>query len=70
MDKVVCSVYNKTCMLSGCPNYPGSDALESLVDDESEKISYKQRTQTDGNKLETIVAAAEDFTESLVSAVK
>jgi hypothetical protein len=32
MDKVVCSVYNKTCMLSGCPNCPGSDALESFLE--------------------------------------
>jgi hypothetical protein len=30
----------------------------------------KQWTQSDGNKLETIVAATEDFIESLVSAVK
>ncbi|KZS08330.1 Cc8L18.2-like protein [Daphnia magna] len=74
MDKVVFSVYNKTCMLSGCPNCPGSDALESfleeLIADENESISYKQWTHTDGNKLETIVAASDDFIESLVSASK
>ncbi|EFX75283.1 hypothetical protein DAPPUDRAFT_108106 [Daphnia pulex] len=74
MDKVVCSVYNKTCMLSGCPNCPGSNALESfleeLICDENENISYKQWTHTDGKKLETIVAASDDFIESLVSAIK
>lgn len=61
-------------MLSGCPNCPQSDALDSfweeLVGDENENISYKQWTHTDGNKLETIVAASDDFIESLVSAVK
>jgi predicted nucleic acid-binding Zn-ribbon protein len=61
-------------MLSGCPNCPGSNALEyfweELICDENENISYKQWTHTDGNKLETIVAASDDFIESLVSAIK
>ncbi|XP_045030450.1 uncharacterized protein LOC123472639 [Daphnia magna] len=33
MDKVVCSVYNKTCMVTRCPSCPKSEALESSLED-------------------------------------
>lgn len=73
MDKVVCSVYNKVCMMTRCPSCPGSDALESflenLFEEEDENVSYKQWTHTDGNKLENIIAEAGEFIEKLVSMV-
>jgi hypothetical protein len=74
MDKVVCSVYNKMCMVNRCPSCPKSEALESfsedLIGDENETISYKQWTHTDGKKLENILYDSDDFIERLVSLVQ
>ncbi|KAI9560602.1 hypothetical protein GHT06_011551 [Daphnia sinensis] len=74
MDKVVCSVYNKTCMMTRCPSCPKSEALESfledLIGDENETISYKQWTHTDDNKLENILCDSDDFIERVVSVVQ
>ena len=73
MDKIVCSVYNKVCMLTRCPSCPTTDALlshlEDFIGDEIDDISYKQWTHTDGNKLENITAATDDFIEHLTSLV-
>jgi hypothetical protein len=74
MDKVVCLVYNKTCIVTRCPSCPKSESLESflkdLIGDENETISYKQWTHTDGNKLKNILCDSDDFIERVVSVVQ
>ena len=73
MDKVVCSVYSRECMMSRCSNFPGTENLnhylENLISEERENVSYKQWTHTDGNKLETILAERDDYIEKLVALV-
>ena len=73
MDKVVCSVCSKECMMSRCSNFPGTENLnhylENLISEERENVSYKQWTHTDGNKLETILAERDDYIEKLVALV-
>jgi hypothetical protein len=70
MDKVVCSVYNKDCMMSRCSNCPGTENLklylEDLISEERESVTYRQWDHTDGNKLETILAERDDYIEKLV----
>ncbi|EFX71980.1 hypothetical protein DAPPUDRAFT_111192 [Daphnia pulex] len=73
MDKLVCNVYNKDCMMTRCASCPGTDILRQflsdLADEEDEQISYKKWTQTDGSKLETITEEKEEFIESLVKLI-
>ncbi|KAI9551262.1 hypothetical protein GHT06_002335 [Daphnia sinensis] len=73
MDKIVCSVSNKTCMVDRCSSCPGEAALHEflieLTTEEDDDISYKKWTQTDGTKLETITEDKEEFIESLVKMI-
>jgi hypothetical protein len=73
MDKIVCSVSNKTCMVDRCSLCPGEAALQEflieLTTEEDDDISYKKWTQTDGTKLETITEDKEEFIESLVKMI-
>ncbi|KZS09833.1 Cc8L18.2-like protein [Daphnia magna] len=73
MDKLVCNVYNKDCMMTRCASCPGTEILRQflsdLSDEEEEQIIYKKWTQTDGSKLETITEEKEEFIESLVKLI-
>lgn len=75
MDKTVCSLESKNCMLQRCEKCPGKGGLETYLSnmfkdyDPDELIQYKQWIHTDRDTLETHQKAAEDFIEELTSKI-
>lgn len=69
LEKLVCSVENRNCMLWECYKCPGPDALKEyfmqiLVEndvDNGEEINYKQWMHTDRTTLVTMTSTVKDF---------
>ena len=77
MEKVVCDVNDRNCMLHRCEECPGAanlnEYLESVftersIDDEDE-LTFKQWTNTDGTRLITRQELAYDVLEEIVSQI-
>jgi len=73
---VICDEPTPQCYLDGCcPNCPGTDALELLLngalhDNFVETVTYNQWTSTDRCSLETMIKGADEFVELFISQLK
>lgn len=77
MEKLVCSVESKLCMIHRCPSCPGALVLASFleavckIDDfnAGEVLKYKQWVTTDRTTLQDCCMTLEEFVETLVERV-
>ena len=73
MEKAVCDLNAKDCMLQRCQNCPGEEALiaylEEIFKDWEESIEFKQWVQTNREALETSILTVENLIEKLVSKI-
>ena len=77
MEKLVCSLSDKLCMLHRCPDCPGSDALQDYFENflssheilSDDVIQYKQWITTDRTNLQDFSNTLEDFLEKLTEKV-
>ena len=74
LEKLVCSVENRDCMLHLCENCPGKDALEDYLSeifanndyDTDDTIVYKQWVHTDRTSLVQLTASVQEFIQIAV----
>lgn len=75
IEKAVCDLSAKDCMLHRCQNCPGEDAVKVYLEeifqdwDAEESIEFKQWVHTDHETLETNVLTVENFIEKLSSKI-
>ena len=76
LQKLVCSISNRDCMLHMCEACPGRDAVEDFIRelfsandfDEDDQINYKKWIHTDRTTLESVTATVEEFISAAGSA--
>ena len=77
MEKVVCDVSDRNCMLHRCEKCPGAANLKEYLQsvftersiDEEDELTFKQWTNTDGTRLITRQELAYDILEEIVSQI-
>jgi hypothetical protein len=70
---MVCDIYNQSCMIDGCSNCPGEEAVKKILvlsgEDEmlQTDVKYAQWVTTDRCDLITIIGSYADFVDKLVN---
>ena len=70
MAKIVCDISDKMCMVHGCKNCPGEEALIRVLrncyeEGNDEPIQFQQWESTDRAQIVTISLPVEDFIENI-----
>ena len=74
MNKLVCNVSNKLCMIHRCEECPGKNLIEFLNDalaayDEQDEITVQQWQSTDRTTIVTMVMEISDYVDFLASKI-
>ena len=71
MAMIVCDLENKTCMLHGCSNCPGTEKLRSFFIsnlDEGE-VSFQQWQSTDSSQMVTVSMILDEFIQLMIESI-
>ena len=75
IEKIVCDIESKECMLHCCDKCPGNEMLKAYLEEQfkdfesDETITFKQWIKVDRETLESLQLPVDDFIDDLISKV-